>query len=242
MAEVEYGGIKIGGSKLLLILPLIGTLGGGLWAGFEFYKDYMDMKEQIEEYVAPDMSGLEEEMAVLKETIESSEAQLQSFIDIIEEKTTSSEEKVDLLQNELQARIEGFEKEIEIVIKFEENLADQAEDARTYTKSTAREIKDEMHIMDEKMNKMEKLAREAFASVRLSIETNDTKVRDMITVNSDRFDKRREQLRNDMDSLEVLAGNVDFSEVKKIFETLEFKSIIKEKSWNKYVDTFRRLI
>ena len=203
MAEVEYGGIKIGGSKLLLILPLIGTLGGGLWAGFEFYKDYMNMKEQIEEYVAPDMSGLEEEMAVLKETIESSEAQLQSFIDIIEEKTTSSEEKVDLLQNELQARIEGFEKEIEIVIKFEENLADQAEDARTYTKSTAREIKDEMHIMDEKMNKMEKLAREAFASVRLSIETNDTKVRDMITVNSDRFDKRREQLRNDMDSLEA---------------------------------------
>ncbi len=187
----------------MLILPLIGTLGGGLWAGFEFYKDYMDMKEQIEEYVAPDMSGLEEEMAVLKETIESSEAQLQSFIDIIEEKTTSSEEKVDLLQNELQARIEGFEKEIEIVIKFEENLADQAEDARTYTKSTAREIKDEMHIMDVKMNKMEKLAREAFASVRLSIETNDTKVRDMITVNSDRFDKRREQLRNDMDSLEA---------------------------------------
>jgi len=47
MAEVEYGGIKIGGSKLLLILPLIGTLGGGLWAGFEFYKDYMNMKEII---------------------------------------------------------------------------------------------------------------------------------------------------------------------------------------------------
>ena len=55
MAEVEYGGIKIGGSKLLLIIPLIGTLGGGLWAGFEFYKDYMDMKEQIQEYVAPDL-------------------------------------------------------------------------------------------------------------------------------------------------------------------------------------------
>ena len=47
MAEIEYGGIKVGGSKLLLILPLIGTLGGGLWAGFEFYKDYMNMKEII---------------------------------------------------------------------------------------------------------------------------------------------------------------------------------------------------
>ena len=31
MAEIEYGGIKVGGSKLLLVLPLIGTIGGGLW-------------------------------------------------------------------------------------------------------------------------------------------------------------------------------------------------------------------
>ena len=37
MAEVEYGGVKLSGGKLLLILPLLGTLGGGLWAGFEFY-------------------------------------------------------------------------------------------------------------------------------------------------------------------------------------------------------------
>ena len=47
MAEIEYGGIKVGGSRLLLVLPLLGTLGGGLWAGFEFYKDYMNMKEII---------------------------------------------------------------------------------------------------------------------------------------------------------------------------------------------------
>ena len=55
MAELEYGGIKASGSKLLLIIPLLGTLGGGLWGGFEFYKDYMDMKETITSYVAPDL-------------------------------------------------------------------------------------------------------------------------------------------------------------------------------------------
>ena len=49
MAELEYGGIKASGSKLLLIIPLLGTIGGGLWGGFEFYKDYMDMKEIIQE-------------------------------------------------------------------------------------------------------------------------------------------------------------------------------------------------
>jgi hypothetical protein len=62
MAEVEYKGIKIGGNKLLLILPLIGTLGGGLWAGFEFYKDYMNMRAKIERYTAPDLSGFDRQL------------------------------------------------------------------------------------------------------------------------------------------------------------------------------------
>tara|TARA_R100000935_G_scaffold7476_4_gene15843 strand:- start:6257 stop:6592 length:336 start_codon:yes stop_codon:yes gene_type:complete len=64
MAEIEYAGVKVGGSKLLLIVPLIGTLLGGLWGGFEFYKDYSDMKEQIQSYVAPDLSGIEQKVAV----------------------------------------------------------------------------------------------------------------------------------------------------------------------------------
>ena len=47
MAEVEYGGVKLTGSKLFMIIPLVSMLGGGLWAGFEFYKDYMEMNGSI---------------------------------------------------------------------------------------------------------------------------------------------------------------------------------------------------
>ena len=36
MAEVEYGGVKLSGGKLFLIIPLISMLGGCLWAGFDF--------------------------------------------------------------------------------------------------------------------------------------------------------------------------------------------------------------
>ena len=38
--------------------------------------------------------------------------------------------------------------------------------------------------------------------MRESIDTNDTKVRKLVTDSSERFDNRREQLRNDMDALE----------------------------------------
>lgn len=67
MAEVEYGGIKVTGGKLLLIFPLLGTLGGGLWGGFEFYKDYMTMKEQIQNYVAPDLSAIDRQLGVVSQ-------------------------------------------------------------------------------------------------------------------------------------------------------------------------------
>ena len=63
--EVEYGGIKAKGGKFFVVMSLIGTIGGGLWGGFEFYKDYQDMKGQITSYVAPDLSEFDKKLGVL---------------------------------------------------------------------------------------------------------------------------------------------------------------------------------
>ena len=48
MAEVEFGGMTFKGGKMMILLTALSTLGGALWGGFEFYKDYMDMKEIIQ--------------------------------------------------------------------------------------------------------------------------------------------------------------------------------------------------
>jgi len=68
MAEIEYGGIKIKGGKILIILSLLGTLGGAAWSGFTFYQDYLDMKKKITEYTEPDLTGIEERLSVLEAT------------------------------------------------------------------------------------------------------------------------------------------------------------------------------
>jgi len=69
MAVVEYGGVKVGGSKLLLIIPLISMLGGGAWAGFEFYQRYLTMEAKINTFVSPDLSSIRQDIAVIEESL-----------------------------------------------------------------------------------------------------------------------------------------------------------------------------
>jgi len=69
MAEVEYGGLKVGGSKLLLIIPLISMLGGGAWAGFELYNEFRVLKATVMEYQPPDITGIQQDIAVIEETL-----------------------------------------------------------------------------------------------------------------------------------------------------------------------------
>ena len=69
MAEVEVGGVKFTGGKMFAVITELSTLGGVAWGAFEFYNDYRNMKEQISEYVAPDLSGINERISVMEEQV-----------------------------------------------------------------------------------------------------------------------------------------------------------------------------
>ena len=74
MADVEYKGVHltgIKGSYLFVLLPLFGSIIGGLWGGFELYKRYEDMEQQIQAYVAPDLSGFDKRLEVMNGKISS---------------------------------------------------------------------------------------------------------------------------------------------------------------------------
>ena len=73
MAEIEFAGIKFKGGKMVAVAMGLSTLVGGLYGGFEVYKDYMDMKEMIQEYVAPDLSGFQEQISVIEQKMVSTE-------------------------------------------------------------------------------------------------------------------------------------------------------------------------
>ena len=106
MSEIEIGGATIRGGKLLLLIPLLGTLGGGLWGGFEFYKDYMDMKEAIQEYTAPDLSGFDKRIDLMTKEMESVKTEVNTIKNSVVEASDYTRD----IKNDLKSDIRQIDK------------------------------------------------------------------------------------------------------------------------------------
>jgi len=70
MAEVEVGGIKFKGGKMIAVVMALSTLGGSVFAGAEVYARWVAMEKKISSYSAPDLSGIRQELAVQNETVD----------------------------------------------------------------------------------------------------------------------------------------------------------------------------
>ena len=118
-SEVEYRGVKIRGGKLklLILLPLLGTIAGSIWAGFEGYARWIQMEEKINEYVAPDLTTFTVKLDVLEERLTSLEETNNVEIRTVKELVGSAQSdartiRIDLRKdiNEVQDQIAGVDK------------------------------------------------------------------------------------------------------------------------------------
>lgn len=175
MAEIEYGGIKVGGSKLLLILPLIGTLGGGLWGGFEFYKDYSDMKNQIQNYVAPDLSEFDKQLAVIKEEMVLTREEVGIIKDSIGEQVdfmrdTKHDLRGDLVR--MEKILDKVENDIDKVEDEAQALADRSK------KDTRTMIDDANNRFNDKVSGMEGYVKRELQTLEKNLDSRLTKALD----------------------------------------------------------------
>ena len=133
MAEIEYGGIKIGGTKLLLIVPLLGTIIGGLWGGFELYSRYLSMEEKIQTYVAPDLSGFDKRIELIKTEVEMIEKEMKMVL----EEITLVADVAKEMKNDLRGDVSRIEKIVE--------------DTEARVKDDSREFRDDMKDLEERV-------------------------------------------------------------------------------------------
>jgi chromosome segregation ATPase len=149
MAEVEIAGAKIKGGKLMLLVPIVSALGGGLWGGFEFYKDYMDMKEIIQE--------IDVDAIVAKNTL--TQAKLDDAIDYtrdiknnLREDIMTVEGHVDRIRNEVQNAIDEMN-------QLQKDTIASMREVETLNRETEKDVRDTMREtesrIEESMTKLE---------------------------------------------------------------------------------------
>jgi DNA anti-recombination protein RmuC len=150
MAEIDVGGIKFKGGKIFVVLTILSTLAGGLWTGFIFYKDYLDMKDQVQEYTAPDLSGFDKRIDLIQQEVEMITSELSMIMDEVSLVADVAKELKNDLKSDVR-RIETIVEDVEQRVK---------EDSRTNAKElkeVIKDIEDDMIKLEEAIDKRIKL-------------------------------------------------------------------------------------
>ena len=139
--DVEFAGValKLRNTWIALAVTIIPILVGGMWAAFEFYKDYEQMKEQIQTYVAPDLSGIEKSLAVaLNKTDEAVE-----YTRDVKDDLRNDVIEVEKSLGSVERRIRETENENRVMVK----------EAQRWFDERTRQVDEKLQALESRLNK-----------------------------------------------------------------------------------------
>ena len=167
MAEMEFAGLKFKGGKIFVVLTALGTLLGGAWGVFEFYKDYLNMKDSISSYVAPDLSEFDKTIALTKEEMKSKTELIQTEVEMIMQEMEMMMSEIRLvsdvaneLKNDLRQDVRRVEK---IVNDVEQQVKEDARD-------NSKDLKIAIDTVEEDMTKLKTDLEEKLKELQESID------------------------------------------------------------------------
>lgn len=165
--EMSLGGfkLKLNNTMIAMAIPIMSALGGTMWGAFEFYKDYMNMKEKIQKYVAPDLTEIYKKMEVLdantgkmveytqdiKNDLKSDVRRLEGVIESVERSSKASNRDTDGAIKDLKKEVDGTLKDVRRY--SDQTLKEINQEAVRNQKETQQEIRALRREVDDKIKK-----------------------------------------------------------------------------------------
>jgi len=216
MAEVEFAGMKFKGGKMMVVLTALSTLGGGLWGGFEFYKDYMDMKEivqnvDVDEIAAANelqLQKLNDAIAYtqeIREDLADDVSRIEGQFVLLEEQIQRAEKTVRALRNDVYTKLDTFEERFRLTLKdnqdtmadLRDKISTNMEESEGRIKATQNSIGNTLEGIRNEMNELQKDVTQSIREVEAGVRQTDKDIRnDMKALDKEIFERLQEALDN----------------------------------------------
>jgi len=139
---ISIGGYDFTPAKLMVAFTLVSSILGGLYGAFEVYKDYIGMKKKIAEYVTPDLTELNEKIAIVDKKVEGIEKNVNQATDYTNE-----------IKNDLKSDIRRLENVVENV---ERSSKQNQRETDSNVKEVQRELRTAQKELDNSLKNIEK--------------------------------------------------------------------------------------
>ena len=160
MAEFEFGGMTCRCGKMAVVLTALSTAGGALWGGFEFYKDYMDMKEVIQNIdideikaentlVQTKLDGAIDYTRDIKDGLRDDLLKLEQAVDRMEDKVDESENRVKDAQDNIEETLENVRTEMNQVQK---DVNQSIREVESLNRETEKDVRDTMRQTEDRID------------------------------------------------------------------------------------------
>ena len=151
MAEFEFGGMTFKGGRMMIVLTALSTAGGAAWGGFEIYKDYMDMKEIIQNI---DVDAIESRNIQIEQKLDDAIEYTRDIKDGLKDDIVSIEKQVDRVEDKIRDTEEDIRESIQNAEERFENKRDSLQNDYDEKASRLRDTTDQkIKDVEDRLNK-----------------------------------------------------------------------------------------
>lgn len=172
---ISIGGYAFTPAKLMVAATIVSTVLGGLYGAFEVYKDYMDMKEKIANYVTPDLTEIYKKMEVL----DANTSKMVEYTDNIKVDLKNDVRRLENVVENTERSSKQTARDTEQTVKeIKRDVDSTLKEVRRYSDQTVKEINQEITKNGQEMARNQKETQAEIRALRREVDDKIKKALD----------------------------------------------------------------